>query len=55
MAHRCSSRRAELLELVITGTVACVLPQAIPVPDSLAARTYYPAAAFDCIGPWVKG
>ena len=22
---------------------------------SLAARTFYPAATFDCIGPWVKG
>jgi hypothetical protein len=57
VAHLCSSsgRGVELLELVVTGRVAYMLPQAILVPDGLAARTFYPVAAFDCINSWVEG
>jgi hypothetical protein len=32
-----------------------MLPQAILVLDGLAARTFYPVAAFDCINSWVEG
>jgi hypothetical protein len=41
---------AKLLELTVVRRVTHMLPQAILIPDSLSARTFYPASAFDCIG-----
>lgn len=38
-----------------TGTVVHMLTHAIVNPDTLAIRTFYHAAAFDCTGAWLKG
>ena len=50
-----SGRGVGLLELVVKGRVAYMLPQAILTPNGLAARTFCPVAAFDCINSLVEG
>jgi hypothetical protein len=44
-----SGHGAKLLELAVTRRVVHMLLQAILITVGLAARTFYPASAYDCI------